>query len=136
MIEAGLIVPERRQNARSPLALRALFWLLALLAICGTPLGAGSGWAAAPDLARALGASAPHALEQVESDKSYVEEAKLLSFASKSEAGDDAFVAPPQGFPNAGSVRDGAHALPLLLILKHGPRSFDAQAPPAPLSFA
>jgi hypothetical protein len=136
MIEAGHIAPERRQNARSPLALRALFWLLALLAIGGTPLGAGNGWASAPEIARAAGVSEPHAHAHIESDKSYVEEAKLLSFASKSEAGDDAFVTPPQGFPNAGSSRDCAHTFPLLLILQHGPRSFDAQAPPHHFSLA
>lgn len=136
MMEPGLITPERRQNTRSALALRVLFWLLAVLAICGTPLGAGNGWAAAPDFARALSASEPHALAKLESDKSYVEEAKLLSFASKNEAGDDAFVAPPQFFPRACDGRDRGHLLPLLLVLRYGPRSFDAQAPPAPLSFA
>jgi hypothetical protein len=129
MIESGRKTLERSPSTRS--ALRVLFWLLAMLAVCGTPLGAGSGWAAAPDLAGSFGASEPHAFAKVESDKSYVEESKLLSFVSKSETGDDAVVAPPQGFPSAGDGRDCGPALPLLPVLQRELRSFDAQAPPA-----
>lgn len=116
--------------------MRALFWLLAVLAICATPLGAGNGWASAPELGRQLGASDLRPLAQVESDKSFVEASKLLSFASNTEAGDDALVLPPQVFPRAGDGRDHGHARPLPEALPQRTRSFDSQAPPVGLSFA
>jgi hypothetical protein len=136
MIQPGHRNAERRDRVRLALAMRVLFWVLAVLAICGTPLGAGNGWASAPELARALGASDLRPLAQVESDKSVVEASKLLSFASTIEAGDDALVVPPQVFPRTGDGRDDGHARPLLEALPQPTRSFDSQAPPVRFSFA
>lgn len=135
MIEAGLITSERRHNLRSALALRPLFWLLAILAICGTPLGAGNGWASATDLARTVGVSARDAIAKVECDKSYVEDAKLLSFAAANETADDAVVAPPQVLPRAGDDGCRGHVLAPREVLQPRTRSFDSQAPPVPFSF-
>jgi hypothetical protein len=136
MIDPGHMSSERRESARSALPMRVLFWLLAVLAICATPLGAGNGWASAPELARALAAAELRHLPKVESDKSFVEASKLLSFASTTEAGDDALVVPPQVFPRAGDGRDHGHARPLPEALPQRTRSFDSQAPPVRPSFA
>jgi hypothetical protein len=58
----------------------------------------------------------------------------LLSVASASEAGDDAFAEPPQVFSRLRDVRDRAPAFAPLDPVQRT-RSFDSQAPPAAFPF-